>query len=185
MHRFRTAGCKKEMLSVGRPGTACAERATRVSRVVPTRRDPFLRQSLSILRHPERCVQSSHLICSAAADGGYFDREKVGSEMIPPQDETPATGDGVSPNQPGDKGEKIPDGQWYPGIIVYAITNVVFIKLFEFSQTCDFQVLLGVLACYYAVAYFLRFLLRRVFNVDEKFPQFFWEGFPQRYKKKE
>lgn len=122
----------------------------------------------------------------AAADGSFFN--KTSSEEL-----SDKTGSGNAslrrdPNDLTENGntepEKVPDSQWYPGIVGYAITNVGFIKMFEFSvDVTDVRLTLAVLAAYYAAAYLLRLILRRFFKVDDKFPQFFWEGFPQRYRK--
>lgn len=144
---------------------------------------PFLRASLH--PSPSRRVHE-RVALQAAADGSFFEKPHVNGRAgetdhapaRPAEDASPEPG--TSKREP----EKIPDSQWYPGILVYAITNVSFMKIFEFSiDIADVRVTVGVLVVFYAVAYALRFLLQRVFKVDKKFPQFFWQGFPQRYRK--
>lgn len=142
-----------------------------------------LRSSL----HPRPALRVHKSVAlQAAADGSFFekpdaDARSEGTNSAPARPSEEASSDpGAGNSEP----EKIPDSQWYPGILVYAITNVGFMKIFEFSiDVADVRVTVGVLVVFYAVAYALRFILHRVFKVDEKFPQFFWEGFPQRYKK--
>jgi hypothetical protein len=75
----------------------------------------------------------------------------------------------------------IPAGKWWPGIGIYAITNVGFLKLFEVCSTMtDMTKTLTLMACYYAIAFALRYILRSIIGLRKPFPQFFWEGIPKR-----
>lgn len=149
----------------------------------------FVRSSLRSL-HLSPGRADVELQPQAAADGKFFETPD-GSRGPADRNDARDGGsplDAVSPTDSDskegepEKPQKVPDSQWYPGIIGYAVTNVGFIKMFEFAvDVTDIRLTLAVMAVYYAAAYLLRFILRRIFKVDRKFPQFFWEGFPQRY----
>lgn len=150
---------------------------------VRTSSPAFLRSGL---HHRSQRFWQQNIAHQAAADGGFSNNSDSKNSS--------GADDGNPPRVPRDvsaeadsndkKPEKIPDSQWWPGVIVYATTNVAFIKIFEYSvEVSDIRVTIGILVAFYAVAYLMRILIRRVFKVSDKFPQFFWEGFPQRYKK--
>jgi hypothetical protein len=76
-----------------------------------------------------------------------------------------------------DANERIPDGKWWAGVLIYAVTNGGFLKLFEIcSSITDVSQVLMYMAVYYAAAFALRFILRDVLKLDKKLmPHFFWE----------
>lgn len=76
-----------------------------------------------------------------------------------------------------DGNEKIPDGKWWAGLVIYAATNCGFLKLFEVCSTLtDVSNVLMLMAIYYAAAFVLRYILRNILKIDKKhMPQFFWE----------
>lgn len=83
-----------------------------------------------------------------------------------------------------DGNERIPDGKWWAGLLIYAATNCGFLKLFEICSTVtDVSKVLMLMAIYYAIALVFRFVLRNMLKLDKRrMPQFFWEPpfFPRR-----
>lgn len=72
------------------------------------------------------------------------------------------------------------DVQWWSGLVIFALTNVGFYKLFEIcSAETDLIKVLTCMAIYYSICLVLRVILRMVIGL-KKFPQFFWEGMPRR-----
>jgi hypothetical protein len=105
----------------------------------------------------------------STANEGYFDSRK--EPVIKP---SPQSDDGHNDKE-------IPDWQFVAGLVIFAATNVGFMKLFEIcSVITDIRVVLTWMAIYYAIALFLRVILRKVIGLGPWFPQFFWEGVPTR-----
>jgi hypothetical protein len=77
-------------------------------------------------------------------------------------------------------GQPLPDNKWYPGLVIYAITNVGFLRLWDFCSGQTVVTNLMVLAAYYAAAFVARLVMTHVIGLSKSFPQFFWEGVPKR-----
>jgi hypothetical protein len=76
-----------------------------------------------------------------------------------------------------DGSEKIPVLKWWAGLLIYAVTNVGFLILFDTcSKITDLNRVFMLMAIYYGIALVLRFVLRNVLKLDKKrMPHFFWE----------
>ena len=80
-----------------------------------------------------------------------------------------------------DSQPQLPALKWWTGLVIYAVTNVGFLKLFEYCSTCtELPVVLRTVAFYYAATLLLRLFMRRVVGLKPAFPQFWWEGMPTR-----
>jgi hypothetical protein len=70
------------------------------------------------------------------------------------------------------------NSQWWAGVIIFATTNVGFLKLFDLcASETDLKVVLTKMLIFYGVAGLFRLILRKVLKLKD-FPQFFWEGMP-------
>eukprot|EP01025_Chloroclados_australasicus_P008131 TRINITY_DN12808_c1_g1_i1.p1 TRINITY_DN12808_c1_g1~~TRINITY_DN12808_c1_g1_i1.p1 ORF type:complete len:172 (+),score=4.08 TRINITY_DN12808_c1_g1_i1:1-516(+) len=156
----------------GCPGVAMAPHSGRSQSVLP--------------RHPS--TRSRRTPNPHASSGEFFDSGPSRSDQQPqgPKDARPSSS--TPSTEPAAQGPPIEDppltdSQWWVGIVAYAVTNVGFIKLFEYcaGQT-EIMLTLRAMALFYAVAYALRLLLRHVVGLKPSFPQFWWEGIPKRSK---
>ena len=72
-----------------------------------------------------------------------------------------------------DEQNALPPWKWWLGLIIYALTNVFFLRLFEFcAGTPDLKVVLTAVARYYAIALAARLFMRKVVGLKPSFPQF-------------
>lgn len=75
----------------------------------------------------------------------------------------------------------MPAWRWWTGLACYAVTNVGFLRLFDFCAGCThLPRVLEAMAVYYGCAILLRLMMRRLLGFDKSFPQFWWEGIPSR-----
>ena len=103
------------------------------------------------------------------------------SEFFDSQPRSDKQQDSADPSKAAPGNGKMPEWRWWTGLVCYAVTNVGFMKLFDFCAGCpDYLVVFQAMGTYYAIALLLRLIMRKVFGLDKSFPQFFWEGLPTR-----
>jgi hypothetical protein len=148
-------------------------------------------------RAARKCVQRQRLCIEPTyqAESGYFDSPAIpdndashGGVPKPPQNSAPDKG-GHSETKSGkhqtggngNGGETLPEWKWRFGVVIYTITNVGFLKLFDFCAGCpEIPIVLQAMGVYYFFALMLRVFMHQVLGLDKSFAQFWWEGVPKK-----